>query len=161
MVELAAIEQGEQVMAEVPKAEWTEEQRSVVEAALAIRENRTRVADRKDLEIVRRAAVIMRDTDMWNRKDDRDCERRDKGISLFCSLVDASRAATGIYVHRRTVIQEVRYAVEEASVGKDYEHRLRDFNNDPDFTREDMIAVLKVAEDRLSQRLLRQSACAL
>ena len=75
--------------------------------------------------------------------------------------IDDSRAATGIYVHRRTVIQEVRYAVEEASVGKDYEHRLRDFNNDPDFTREDMIAVLKVAEDRLSQRLLRQSACAL
>ena len=161
MAELAAIEQGMQVMVDIPEAERTDEQRAVVEAAMAIRESRERVADRKDLEIVRRAKVIMRDADQWNREDERDCERRDQGVSLFCSLVDASLAATGTYVHRRTVIQEVRYAVEEASVGRDYEHRLQDFNNDPDFTRADMIAVLEVAEDRLSRRLLRQAACAL
>ena len=37
----------------------------------------------------------------------------------------------------------------------------RDPFSDPDFTRDDMIAVLEVAEDRLSRRLLRQAACAL
>ena len=161
MAELAVIEQGVGVLTTVPEDARSEDQQAAADAALAMLDNRARVADRKDLEIVRRARVMLRDADDWNRADERECERRDQGLSLFCALTEASVAATGTYVHRRTAIQEVRFAVEEASSGKSYAHRLQDFNNDPDYSRADMLAVLELAEERLSARLLRQAACAL
>ena len=34
----------------------------------------------------------------------------------------------GKYDHRRVALQEARFAVEEATRGRDFEHRLRDFN---------------------------------
>ena len=33
--------------------------------------------------------------------------------------------------HRRAALQEVRFAVEDATRGQQFEHRLRDFNNLP------------------------------
>ena len=40
----------------------------------------------------------------------------------------------GNYDHRRVALQEVRFAVEDATRGQDFEHRLRDFNNLPQTT---------------------------
>ncbi len=61
----------------------------------------------------------------------RKCEPDDVTFSLYCSLYFSSIDVAGEYQHRRTVMQEVRFAVEEVSGGKVYDHRLMGFSNDP------------------------------
>jgi hypothetical protein len=55
--------------------------------------------------------------------------------------------------HRRVALQEVRFAVEEATRGQDFEHRLKDFNNLPTTHLADIKAVLQAATDRVRSRL--------
>jgi hypothetical protein len=55
--------------------------------------------------------------------------------------------------HRRVALQDVRFAVEEATKGIELEHRLMDFNNLPTTRLEDVKRVLAVAIERVRQRL--------
>ena len=73
--------------------------------------------------------------------------------SLFCALQKACVDVLGSYDHRRAALQEVRFAVEDATRGRDFEHRLRDFNNLPTTRLSDVKAVLQVALDRVKSRL--------
>jgi hypothetical protein len=59
----------------------------------------------------------------------------------------------GGYDHRRAALQEVRFAIEAAAPGKQFEHRLRDYNNLPTTRFEDIKRVLRAARQRVAYRL--------
>jgi len=109
----------------------------------------------EDLLILTKAGELLKDESVWNRADDREC--KDDEVtgkrSLFCALQKASIDVLGTYDHRRVALQEVRFAVEDATRGRDFEHRLRDFNNLPTTRLADVKAVLRVATDRVRSRL--------
>lgn len=118
------------------------------------------VTDR-DLLTLERAAELLASESKWNRNDDRRCdddEALDKR-SLFCALQRASADAYGshdssrVADHRRVALQEVRFAVEEATRGRELEHRMMDFNNLPDTTFADIHRVLVKATARVKARL--------
>ena len=115
----------------------------------------------KDLQTLERAAALLGSESAWNRNDDRRCaddEAMDKR-SLYCALQRASADVYGshdpykISDHRRVALQEVRFAVEEATPGRELNHRLMDFNNMPDTTLADIQRVLAQATTRVQARL--------
>ncbi len=107
----------------------------------------------EDLRILDRADAILSDQARWNRQDDRTCTPEDTTWSLFCALQRASVEVLGDYDHRRAALQEVRFAIEAAAPGQEFEHRLRDYNNLPTTRFEDVKAVLHVARERIADRL--------
>src|SRR6478672_3517363 len=112
-------------------------------------EQRDQPVTNDDLRILQRADELLRDESVWNRKDDRECEDDEATgkRSLFCALQKACVDVLGTYDHRRVALQEVRFAVEDATRGQDFEHRLRDFNNLPTTQLADVKRVLRVATD--------------
>ena len=72
---------------------------------------------------------------------------------MFCALQKACIDVLGAYDHRRVALQEVRFAVEDATRGRDFEHRLRDFNNLPTTRLTDIKRILQVAAERVKSRL--------
>gem|GEM_PF-666505 len=118
-------------------------------------EERDQPVTEQDLTILVRAEALLKDDAAWNRNDDREC-RDDEATgkrSLFCALQKACIDVLGRYDHRRVALQEVRFAVEDATRGRDLEHRLRDFNNLPETQLVDIRRVLEVAKSRVSARL--------
>lgn len=79
--------------------------------------------------------------------------------SLYCALQRASADSYGshdptrVADHRRVALQEVRFAVEEATRGRELNHRLMDFNNLPETTFADIQRVLARATERVRARL--------
>ena len=118
-------------------------------------ERRDQSVTADDVRILTRAAELLKDESVWNRADDRECtdDEATGKRSLFCALQRACIEVLGKYDHRRVALQEVRFAVEDATRGRDFEHRLRDFNNLPTTRLADIQAVLKVALDRVRARL--------
>jgi len=108
-----------------------------------------------DLRILIRTADLLRDASAWNRADERECQDDEATgkRSLFCALQKACIDVLGAYDHRRVALQEVRFAVEDATKGQDFEHRLRDFNNLATTRFADIQTVLQVATDRVKSRL--------
>ena len=160
--EMEIIDLGSAIEASVDDvAQLKPDRRAIVDKANMLLASRTRIADRKDVAIIDRARVLLRDAGAWNRADTRQCRTGDRKVSLFCALKFASRDVTGEYRHRRTAIEEVRIAVEEATHGRDYDHRLMDYNNDPKTRLTDLNAVLAVARVRLLRRLRLQAECQL
>jgi hypothetical protein len=53
-------------------------------------------------------------------------------------------------------MQEARFAIEQIAPGRDYHHRLMDFNNDPRTTFVEIQRTLGVLEDRIAARLAEQ-----
>ena len=108
-----------------------------------------------DLRILLKADELLRDESVWNRNDDRVCDDDEATgkRSLFCALQRACIDVLGKYDHRRVALQEVRFAVEEATRGRDFEHRLKDFNNLPETQFVDVKRVLEVATNRVRSRL--------
>ncbi len=88
-------------------------------------------ANAMDLAILNQAKVLLRDASHWDRKDDRQCRPDKSALSLYCALIKASRIQSGGVHHRRPAMQMVRALVDERSAGRGYQHRLRDYNNDP------------------------------
>jgi hypothetical protein len=118
-------------------------------------ERRDQVVTAEDLLILTKASSLLNDESAWNRADDRVC-KDDEATgrrSLFCALQKACIDVLGVYDHRRVALQEVRFAVNDATRGQDFEHRLRDFNNLPTTRLADIQAVLKVAMDRMKSRV--------
>ena len=120
-------------------------------------ERRDRPAQPADLDILRRAATLLATAADWNDDDDRVCvdDERAARRSLFCALHQASLDVAGEYDHRRPALQEVRFAVEDATGGRDFEHRLRDFNNLPGTDFDAVTEVLRTARERVAARLAR------
>jgi len=119
-------------------------------------ERRDQPVTEEDLKILRETANILASAAVWNRHDTRICHPTDRTWSLFCALEKASRRVLGEYRHREVALQEVRFAVEDATKGKEFEHRLMDYNNLPSTKFEDIRRVLKVATDRVARRLENQ-----
>ena len=118
-------------------------------------ERRDQPVTEDDLRILLKTDEILKDESVWNRNDDRVCVD-DESIgkwSLFCALQKACIDVLGKYDHRRVALQEVRFAVEDATRGRHFEHRLRDFNNLPETRFADVKKVLKIASDRVKSRL--------
>ena len=118
-------------------------------------EQRDQPVSTEDLRILQRAGELLKDESVWNRKDDRECDDDEATgkRSLFCALQKACIEVLGAYDHRRVALQEVRFAVEDATRGRNFEHRLRDFNNLPTTRLADIRKVLQVATDRVKSRL--------
>jgi hypothetical protein len=116
-------------------------------------EQRDQPVTDEDLKILLRADEILANESKWDRQDDRVCQPDDTAWSLFCALQKASVEILGEYQHRRVAIQEVRFAVEEATRGMDLEHRLMNFNNLPSTHFEDVKRVLTEAIEQVRLRL--------
>ena len=118
-------------------------------------ERRDQPVTNDDLRILLKAEELLKNESVWNRKDDRECgdDEATGKRSLFCALQKACIDVLGAYDHRRVALQEVRFAVEDATRGQDFEHRLRDFNNLPTTRLTDVQRVLRVATDRVKSRL--------
>ena len=114
-------------------------------------EKRDQVVSEEDILILKRAKEILIDESIWDQNDDRNCEETDEKWSLFCALWKASIEILGEYQHRRVALQEVRFAIEDVSGGKEFEHRLMDFNNTSSFS--DINKVFQIALDRVNLRL--------
>jgi hypothetical protein len=156
--ELRVIDAGERIDATTDETARTPTQREAVARANVLMESRARPVDAHDLEILDRASSILRSESVWNRADDRVCGPHDVRFSLFCALQKASVEVLGEYDHRRTALQEVRFVVDEVATGRPYEHRLRDYNNDPTTTLTDIQHVIAVARATLAARLRAQCA---
>lgn len=83
-----------------------------------------------DREIVKRADALLSSDAVWNRADNRKCEAGAKTWSIYCALEAATREVTGGFHHRRPALETVRVIVEERTKGRNYSHRLMDYNND-------------------------------
>jgi hypothetical protein len=118
-------------------------------------EQRDQPVTADDLRILARAQDLLKDDAGWNRQDDRECQDDEASgrRSLFCALQKACIDVLGRYDHRRVALQEVRFAVEDATRGRDFAHRLRDFNNLPETRLADITRVLRVATERVASRL--------
>ena len=98
-----------------------------------------------DAKIVRRADEILSSTQVWNRADDRRCPDAASAWSIYCAMRKATIELTGGFHHRRAALEAVRAIVEERSAGRNYEHRLRDYNNDPTTTLGDVRSLFAAA----------------
>lgn len=159
--EMSTIDRGMEIYQTKGEENLTPEEAAVLGETQALLESRSRPVDDLDLQIIDRAKKILKDESVWDRQDDRICNDGDTTFSLYCALFFASKDLLGEYQHRRTALQEVRFALEEATAGREYEHRLRDFNNDPETTLAAVYAVLDVARGRVAERLDLQAACEL
>src|SRR5262245_14891536 len=95
-------------------------------------ESRDQPATADDLRILRRADALLGDASVWNRHDDRVCDDDEASgkRSLFCALQKADKEILGEYQHRNVALQEVRFAIQDATRGRQTElaiHALRRF----------------------------------
>lgn len=118
-------------------------------------EVRDRPVTMDDVRILVRTSELLAQESAWNRNDDRQCQDDEASgrRSLFCALQAASVEVLGRYDHRRVALQEVRFAIQEATRGREFEHRLMEFNNLPETSLADVQAVLKTARERVEARL--------
>ena len=123
-----------------------------------ILERRDRPVTADDLRIVTRTKALLQNDQVWNRNDDRECTDDESSgkRSLFCALQKATIEVLGEYDHRRVALQEVRFAIEDATRGQDFDHRLRDYNNLPQTKLSDIWRVLDVATERMRARVPKQ-----
>jgi hypothetical protein len=87
-----------------------------------------------DRQILRRADAILNSAQVWNRADDRKCPATASTWSIYCATERATIEITGGFHHRRPALQLVRQIVDERTKGRNYDHRLMDYNNDPSTT---------------------------
>ncbi len=74
----------------------------------------------------------------WNRADNRRCPAAATTWSIYCAMIRATIEVTGASDHRRPPMQLVREAVDARTAGRNYHHRLMDYNNDPTTRLEDV-----------------------
>jgi hypothetical protein len=84
-----------------------------------------------DREILERADKIIASDAVWNRADDRKCPVAATTWSIYCAVEKAEIEVTGGFHHRRPAGELVRQIVDERAKGRNYNHRLMDYNNDP------------------------------
>ena len=84
-----------------------------------------------DKEILERASTVITSDAVWNRADNRECPAAATTWSIYCAVARAMIEVTGGFNHRRPAGELVRQVVEERSAGRNYSHRMMDYNNDP------------------------------
>lgn len=115
-------------------------------------EDRDQSVSPEDLAILMRAEALLRDASAWDRADDRECQdhKATGKRSLTCALQRARISVLGVYDHRRAALQEVRFVVEDATRGRQFEHRRRDFNTLPTTRIADVERVRAIGGPRLA-----------
>lgn len=98
-----------------------------------------------DRRIVERAMAILSSDAVWNRKDNRQCPPDAATWSLYCAMQKATVEVTGAADHRRPGMEAVRLVIEDRTKGRNYDHRLMDYNNDPTTTLADVQSVFREA----------------
>ena len=121
-------------------------------------ERRDQAVTVEDLKILERANQILTSPAVWNRHDTRECKPQDKTWSLFCAMEKASLDVLGEYRHREVALQEVRFAVEDATKGMQLNHRMMDYNNLESTRFEDIKRILAIATSRVRSRLAAQQS---
>ena len=119
-------------------------------------ERRNQPVTTADLQILERADALLTDESSWNRKDDKQCHDDDRSHkwSLYCVIEAACRDAAVSCEHTQVASQEVRFAIEEVTRGRDFEEgRLTGFNNLPETRFEDVKRVLRLARQSVRARL--------
>jgi hypothetical protein len=107
-----------------------------------------------DLEIAARAREILDSPSKWNRADTRVCPPTATKFSLYCALEKATKEKSGKFAHRDAAMQEARFVIEDiAPHVNSYEHRLKDYNNDPSTTFADVQKFFEVLETHITKRL--------
>jgi hypothetical protein len=149
------------VMDELSEEDLSEEEVESLDRMQVILDSRKRPVDRQDLKILDSADMRLANPMVWDRADDRKCDTQDETFSLYCALYFGSIDTVGEYQHRRTALQEIRFAIENASGGREFDHRMMDFNNLPETSFDDVKNVISTARAQLQDRLELQSACAL
>jgi hypothetical protein len=118
-----------------------------------------RAATPEDLRILERADLILSDSTQWDRADDRVCNASDTTWSLFCAVEKATAQVLGQYRHDdrmgQAATREVRRVIEDLNPGRQFAHRLMDYNNLPTTTFADVKHVLQVARERVAAELSR------
>lgn len=123
--------------------------------------DRNRPVSTDDVAILSRALGLFTEEN-WDRADDRNCANDAPGqLSIFCALQQASIEVRGHYHHRRTALQEVRFVIAARSEGRDYAHRMRDYNNDPRTSFSDASSAIAEALAIVEARLAQQDECEL
>jgi hypothetical protein len=111
-----------------------------------------------DVRIVQRAREILNSPAKWDRADTRVCPADAKTFSLYCALEKATNEVSGKFEHRGAAMQEARFVIDEIAPNrKNYEHRLKDYNNDPTTTFADVQKFFRLLEERISKRLAEES----
>jgi hypothetical protein len=105
-----------------------------------------------DEEIVRKAAAILSTSEVWNRADNRKCSANATTWSIYCAMEKATIEVTGGFHHRRPALEAVRQIVDERSAGRNYHHRLMDYNNDPTTRLSDVQSLFHEALTQMEKR---------
>ncbi len=149
------------VVDELSEDDLSEEETRSLDRMQVVLDSRKRPVDRQDLMILDSAAFRLSDVLVWDRADDRKCGPQDETFSLYCSLYFGSMDTIGEYQHRRTALQEIRFAIEDATGGREFDHRMMDFNNLSETSFDDVKDVIRTARARVQSRLDLQSDCVL
>jgi hypothetical protein len=104
-----------------------------------------------DREIVKRAAVILSSESDWNRADDRRCPSTARTWSIYCAMERATIEVTGAFHHRRPALEVVREIIDQRTTGRNYQHRLMDYNNDPSTHLDDVRTLFTEALARMNR----------
>lgn len=102
-----------------------------------------------DQKIVQRAAALLSNTAVWNRQDDRKCPAEAATLSIYCAMEKVTIQVTGGFSHARPALQVVRDIIADRSVGRQYQHLLMDYNNDPRTQLSDVQSIFKEAFARM------------
>jgi len=105
-----------------------------------------------DGQIIRRAASILSTARVWNRMDNRKCPSDATTWSIYCAMEKATAEISGGEDHRRPGMELVREIVDDRSAGRNYNHRLMDYNNDPRTTLADVQSIFAEALVRMRDR---------
>ena len=106
-----------------------------------------------DIRIIKRAAALLSDENVWNREDNRTCPANPQKWSLFCALQQAAQEISGGVHYRQPALQMVREVLNEVGGNRLGKHRLMDYNNHPDTTLAEIHGLLSTAQARLEKRL--------
>ena len=110
-----------------------------------------------DISILKKAKEIILSKPFRNLEADRVCDDdiATGNFSFYCALYYAALEVDGIYRHRRPAMQAVRKELVRRYPGK-YVHRIRDINNNPEITNEELIEVLDVVVNKLTLELKKE-----
>lgn len=110
-----------------------------------------------DVAILSDALERLDAVEIWGREDDRNCENDAEGaISLLCLLAESVETMMGRYHHRQPALPVVRRIPRDDWADRVSNHALRDFNNDPRTTLDDVRAVLRTAIEAASREASEQ-----
>lgn len=111
-----------------------------------------------DIRIVQRAKEILNSPEKWNRADTRICAKTAATYSLYCALEAATLEVSASFEHRGAAMQQARFVIDEdLAKGNHYEHRLKDYNNDPKTTFADVQEFFRLLEGRIRNRLTKEA----